>query len=75
MGKKQPKNIIKAADFKPIPNHKIASGIHASGGMGRMVSITGVSISRKVLDHPVTIPQGMAVTTASRNPHITLKRL
>ena len=75
MGKKHPKKMIKAADFIPIPNHKIARGIQARGGMGLSVSTTGVRISLRFFDQPIRIPSGMARRAARKKPYITRNRL
>jgi len=75
IGKKHPRNMINDADFNPIPNHKIASGIHARGGTGRSVSIAGVRNSLRKRDQPMTMPRGMATATAREKPQSTLRRL
>ena len=66
MGKKTPRKMIKAADCMPIPNQTIAIGIHASGGMGRITSITGLTSPLTFSDQPMTSPRGTASTTAAR---------
>jgi hypothetical protein len=68
IGKKQPRKIIKTADLNPIPNQRIARGIQAKGGTGRMISINGVIASRRDFDQPVIIPRGIANIAARRNP-------
>jgi hypothetical protein len=75
IGKKQPKKMIKAADLNPIPNQRIARGIQAKGGTGRITSIKGVIDSRKGLDHPMIIPRGIASTAAIKKPVNTRERL
>ncbi len=54
--------MINAAERSPMPNHKMARGIQARGGIGRRVSITGVSMSRSRRDQPQRMPSGMAAT-------------
>jgi predicted transcriptional regulator len=60
IGKKAPRKIIKAADFIPIPNHKIAMGIQARGGIGLISSKRGRTILRSLEDHPIKSPKGIA---------------
>jgi hypothetical protein len=60
MGKKAPKKMIKAADFMPIPNHRIAIGIQARGGIGLTTSMRGRMILRTLPDHPIKSPKGIA---------------
>jgi hypothetical protein len=68
IGKKQPKKMIKTADLNPIPNQRIARGIQAKGGTGRMTSINGVIASRRGPDQPIIIPRGIASIAATKNP-------
>jgi hypothetical protein len=64
IGKKAPRKMIKAADFIPIPNHKIAMGIQARGGMGLINSKRGRIIFRSPEDHPIKSPKGIASKAA-----------
>ena len=50
-------------------------GIQARGGMGRIVSMTGVSIYLKIGNHPTTMPNGTAITKAKTKPEQTRRRL
>ena len=68
IGKKAPKKIMNAADFIPMPNQKIAMGIQARGGIGRMISTRGLRSSLSTFDHPITIPSGTAITIAIEKP-------
>jgi len=71
MGKKEPRKMIKAADLIPMPNQNIAIGIQASGGMGRMISTSGVNVSLAIFDQPMRMPRGTAITMAIENPQNT----
>jgi hypothetical protein len=71
IGKKAPKKMIKAADFMPIPNQRIAMGIQASGGMGLTTSTTGRIIFRSFGDHPMRSPKGIANRDAAAYPRTT----
>jgi hypothetical protein len=64
IGKKAPRKIMKTGDFMPMPNHKIAMGIQARGGMGLTTSKRGRVILRKPGDHPIKSPKGMASKAA-----------
>jgi len=75
MGKKEPKKIIKAADLMPIPNHRMAMGIHAKGGIGLIISMMGLIMVRSLEDHPINTPRGIPTKQAILNPNATLYRL
>jgi hypothetical protein len=60
IGKKAPRKMMKAADFMPMPNHTMAMGIQARGGMGLTTSKRGRSILRNLGDHPNKRPKGIA---------------
>jgi hypothetical protein len=64
IGKKAPRKIMKAADFMPMPNHRIAMGIQASGGIGLTTSNRERVILRSPGDHPIKSPRGIASIAA-----------
>ena len=45
-----------------MPNHRMASGIQAMGGIGRSISKTGSSMFWAVRDQPMATPSGMATS-------------
>src|SRR6476661_9420213 len=47
MGKKMPRKMMNSFCRSPMPNQRIDSGIHASGGMGRSTSTSGSNCSLK----------------------------
>jgi hypothetical protein len=71
IGKTLPTNIMKMADSKPTPNHKMAKGIQAIGGIGLRIPINKLERSCAVLDHPIKIPRGMPTTAETSKPDIT----
>jgi hypothetical protein len=60
IGKKAPRKIIKAADLMPMPNHKIAMGIQARGGIGLTTSKRERTILKSTGDHPDKSPKEIA---------------
>ncbi|MNC12503.1 hypothetical protein D3C75_602270 [compost metagenome] len=67
--------IMYSLEASPIPNHRMASGIQAIGGMGFSTWII-TSVRRSItLDQPTAIPSTTASTAAIRNPVITRCRL
>ena len=66
------KKITKTAEDNPIPNHKIANGIHAIGGTGLRTLITKEQKLSQVSDQPKNIPIGIATTEAKIIPKNTL---
>ena len=72
MGKTLPTNIMKIADSRPTPNHKMANGIQAMGGIGRRIPIIRLEKSLTVLDHPIRIPKGMPTSAETVKPSTTL---
>jgi hypothetical protein len=75
MGKTLPMNIMKIADSRPTPNHKIANGIQAIGGIGLSMPINRLERSLTVLDQPITIPKGIPTSAETANPSITLNKV
>jgi len=75
MGKKAPMNIKKTAGLNPSPNHNIAIGIHAIGGIGRKISKIGSARLSATFDQPIEMPKGIAIAAAIKNPTATLRRL
>jgi hypothetical protein len=71
MGKKAPRKIMNPAEPLPIPNHKIAMGIQANGGMGRIISTNGSTIPRNLFEMPMKTPRGIAIKAAALNPRKT----
>jgi hypothetical protein len=71
IGKKAPKKMMNAADLMPIPNQKMAIGIHARGGIGRTISTRGFKSSLRTIDHPIKTPSGTAITIAIEKPYRT----
>jgi hypothetical protein len=65
IGKKAPRKIINAADLMPMPNHKIAMGIQARGGIGLTNSKRERTILRSPGDHPIKSPKGIASKAAT----------
>ena len=59
------------AERSPTPNHRIAIGIQASGEIGRRIWIIGLSAISARLYQPMTMPRGIAVTTARPKPQVT----
>jgi hypothetical protein len=52
----------------PTPNQRIAIGVHAIGGIGRMLSTRGRTMSESISDQPSATPSTMPTSAASRNP-------
>jgi hypothetical protein len=75
MGKKLPRNMMNIAEPRPTPNHKIAKGIQAIGGMGRKTPIMKPDKFCASFDHPIITPRGMATNAAIRNPSKTRVRV
>ena len=75
MGKKAPYAMISTFDSSSIPNHRIASGISAIGGIGRSSSSSGSRMPRTIGDTPIATPSGTALTSAIAKPSITRSRL
>jgi len=67
--------MMKIADPRPTPNHKIANGIQAMGGMGRRIPIIKPDKSSAILNQPMSIPSGMATRAATINPKNTRMRV
>ncbi|MCY1557486.1 hypothetical protein D9M68_943380 [compost metagenome] len=59
----------------PRPSHRIASGIQASGGIGRSSEKTGPIRASKRLLKPMSRPSGTPVEMATRKPRNTRRRL
>ena len=53
---------------KPCPHSRMASGIRATDGIGRMNSITGEVILYAKSDVPMRIPIGTLISVASASP-------
>ncbi len=67
--------MIASFDASPIPNHRIASGITASGGTGRSSSISGSNSSSAIGEAAIAAASGSAITSAIAKPSITRRRL
>ena len=59
-GKKMPRKMMNWFCRSPMPNHRMASGIQAIGGIGRSISNTGSNRFCAVFDQPISSPKGMA---------------
>ena len=55
----------------PSPSHRMASGIQASGGIGRMIRKTGLISASALRLKPISRPSGTPVATATRKPIAT----
>ena len=53
------------------PNHRIATGIHAIGEIGRRIWMKGFSAANAGRNHPSTSPSGTPMSTASPKPQLT----
>ena len=63
------------AGKSPMPNHRIARGIHEIGEIVLKTCIKGENVFPVLLYQPKTIPMGIAQKAASKNPENTLIRL
>ena len=61
--------------MSPIPNQRMLSGIHASGGIGRMNSRSGSTARRKPTDQPMPSPSGTPSSAATPTATSTRRRL
>jgi len=66
---------IKIFGVSSIPNQRIASGIHAIGGMGRNISKIGLTTASNFLFQPINSPKGMPVIMATTKAESTRTRL
>ena len=74
-GTKAETQIRKILALSPRPSHRMASGIQASGGIGRSIEKTGpISASARRLA-PISRPTGMPVAMATTKPISTRRRL
>ena len=63
---------MNAADLIPMPNHNMAIGIQARGGIGLIISTTVLTTLWSLCDHPIITPRGTARRQASPYPTATL---
>src|SRR5688500_13263570 len=56
MGKKPPTHTMNTALAVPIPNHRMAIGIQAMGGMGRSSSMSGSTFRRTTGRSATSVP-------------------
>ena len=70
-GTKAANQITMILAASPRPSHRIASGIQASGGIGRMIRNTGLIAASARRLQPIHSPSGTPVATATRNPIAT----
>ena len=56
IGKTEPMKMTKPAEKSVSPNQTIANGIHASGGIGLIISISGSSSRLTRSNQPIQIP-------------------
>src|SRR5712692_4108521 len=63
-GKKLPMTMMNTLPESPMPNQRMASGIQASGEMGRNNSTKGRTYRSSRSLRPMAIPSGMATATA-----------
>src|SRR5438270_5126011 len=59
----------------PMPNHRMASGIQASGEIGRKISTKGSTICSNRCDHPMASPSGIAIAPVIIHAENTRARL
>jgi hypothetical protein len=52
----------------PIPNQKMARGIQATGGMGRIISKSGLASPSAATNHPMRSPRGIPIAKARIYP-------
>jgi hypothetical protein len=55
----------------PKPNHTIANGIHANGGIGRRVKKIGFTKASILLLAPIKIPSKIPRNEETKNPVVT----
>ncbi len=72
-GKNAVMKIRKIEGTSPMPNHKMANGIQASGERLRKKFTAGSSARRTRTRSPSQSPMGMPSATASPNPAVTRK--
>src|SRR2546425_1125693 len=75
MGKNAARKMMYSFCVSPIPNHRMLSGIQASGGIGRMNSSSGSTEARKPADHPMARPSGMPRIAPTPTATSTRRRL
>jgi len=68
IGKTAPIKMTNPAEYEVRPNHTIANGIHARGGTGRRISITGSRNASNLRFHPMAIPMGMPMRSDAPSP-------
>jgi hypothetical protein len=66
IGKRDARKMMNTAETSPTPNQRIAMGIHASGEMGRRISMRGAMAIPPRRYQPRTIPSGIPTITAAR---------
>ena len=62
IGKKMPRKMMNWFCRSPMPNHRIDSGIQASGGIGLSISTSESTCSLKPFHQPIATPSGMATS-------------
>jgi hypothetical protein len=73
----EPETVVRwhRAGFRCVPNHRIASGVHAIGGMGLRASTIGFSKSDAIDHHPRATPSVMPTNAATMKPTTTRSKL
>ena len=70
-GTKAAKKMTMILAVSPSPNHRMASGIQAKGGMGRSSMNTGFSTASAVALVPISRPRGTPTATDTTKPSAT----
>src|SRR5207253_6468831 len=68
IGKKDARKIRKIADWFPMPNQTIASGIQARGLIGRIIWMSGFTAAAALGYQPSARPAGIPNNSASKYP-------
>lgn len=75
MGKKAPRKTRKYAGFSPIFKQMMATGIQATGGIGRTSSRMNPKVFLILFTIPIAMPTIIPAQVAMENPTSILKRL
>ena len=62
LGTNADSQMMNALAGSPIPSQRIASGIQAIGGIGRIISKIGLTISSTLRNQPMASPSGTPMT-------------
>src|SRR5229473_7400923 len=75
VGKKVATHTTNTLPASPMPNHRMASGIQASGEIGRKISTKGSAICSNRCDQPMASPSGIAIAPVMIHAENTRARL